>query len=322
VRDVTLALAVALAGSGCGAAASLAEPDAEAGPVFVAVGAEGTIVSSPDGISWTPRVSGTSTDLFGVAASRQALVAVGARGTIVSSPDGVFWTAQDSHTSTDLAHVIFDGERFVAVGGSFSTGAVTLKSHDGTSWTLIESPASYMFHAVAHAGTTLVAAAYFRSDLQTPALFTSEVSPGSSSNGWRQLQGPDFYDSVTLDGEISVVGGGSVSSSRDGISWTTRQLPGGLPGTSIAASGSAFVVVGERGKIFGLEHGACGAESCWTERQAPPGTTLWTGVTHGAEIFVAVGGDGAIATSPDSWTWAPRAGGTTQSLSDVAYSAQ
>jgi hypothetical protein len=63
--------------------------------LFVAVGDDGTILTSPDGVSWTQRTSGTGNLLEGVTYGNGLFVAVGKDGTILTSPDGVSWTAAD-----------------------------------------------------------------------------------------------------------------------------------------------------------------------------------------------------------------------------------
>jgi hypothetical protein len=45
--------------------------------LFVAVGEDGTILTSPDGVTWTQRTSGTSNWLNGVAYGNGLFVAVG-----------------------------------------------------------------------------------------------------------------------------------------------------------------------------------------------------------------------------------------------------
>jgi len=50
------------------------------------VGEDGTILTSPDGVTWTPRTSGTSNDLNGVAYGNGTFVAVGEDGIILTSP--------------------------------------------------------------------------------------------------------------------------------------------------------------------------------------------------------------------------------------------
>lgn len=307
-RRFALAFLTSLIATGCGAGDG---PDAA--PRYVAVGAGGTIASSVDSMDWTAESSGSQVGLTSIAAGPSIVVAVGVDGTILTSPDGSAWTERASGTSADLRHVLFTGEKFVAVGGSWDSGAVTLTSRDGTAWTLVDSPSSHMFHAVAHGSGTLVAAAYYRSDLQTPALFASEFSAGSSiSSSWAERQGPDFYDSVTTGDLIMVVGGSSVSTSRDGVIWDQQDLPGVELVSGVASSGSTFVIVGERGVI----HRSADAAQ-WSEYAV---SANWlSGVAHGDPGFVAVGSTGAIVSSPDGETWTTQDAGVTAHLADVAY---
>lgn len=53
---------------------------------FVAVGEDGTILTSRDGRNWTRQTSGTSKDLDGVAYGNGTFVAVGKYGTTLTSP--------------------------------------------------------------------------------------------------------------------------------------------------------------------------------------------------------------------------------------------
>jgi hypothetical protein len=53
---------------------------------FAAVADAGGIATSPDGNTWTPRISGTTRSLFAVTWAGSRLVVVGAQGTIVVSP--------------------------------------------------------------------------------------------------------------------------------------------------------------------------------------------------------------------------------------------
>ena len=57
-------------------------------PLFVAVGDNGTILTSSDGTTWTSRTSGTTEKLRGGAYGNSTLVVVGASGTILTSSDG------------------------------------------------------------------------------------------------------------------------------------------------------------------------------------------------------------------------------------------
>ncbi len=91
---------------------------ATSGSLTVAVGAGGTILTSTDGASWTPVVSGTTQALNGVSWSGALWVVVGDGGTVLTSPDGSKWTVQNSGTKAPLLSVTHNGTRFVAVGSA------------------------------------------------------------------------------------------------------------------------------------------------------------------------------------------------------------
>ena len=77
------------------------------GQSFVSVGNSGTILTSPDGNSWTERTSGTSKYLRGVTYGNELFVTVGFFGTILTSPDGITWTERTSGTSKYLRGVTY-----------------------------------------------------------------------------------------------------------------------------------------------------------------------------------------------------------------------
>ena len=99
---------------------------------LVAVGTEGTILTSIDGRAWLPAVSGTREWLVGVTFAASRFIAVGDHGVILSSADGLTWRpARDSGTSARLNNVIYAQEKFVAVG----EGGAIVTSADGETWT-------------------------------------------------------------------------------------------------------------------------------------------------------------------------------------------
>lgn len=107
---------------------------------FIAVGAQGTLLTSPDGVTWTARTSNTPNALRGVTYGVGTYVAVGDAGTVVSSADGATWTEQTIPTTQSLYAVIFGPDvQFVAVGTSgaviYSTTGTNgswLSAHAGT----------------------------------------------------------------------------------------------------------------------------------------------------------------------------------------------
>jgi hypothetical protein len=91
------------------------------------VGVNGTIVTSPDGITWTNRASGNNYSLSAIAYGNNLFVAVGPGGaagffkqpsdeTILTSPDGLTWTSRTSGIGSDLSSVAYGNNQFVAVG--------------------------------------------------------------------------------------------------------------------------------------------------------------------------------------------------------------
>lgn len=100
--------------------------------MWLAVGKTGTILTSTDGANFTLRNSGADVDLYGVAGGNGVFVAVGASGAILKSANGQNWSLSGTDEGSTLWDVTFGGGRFVAVG---ENGRVYY-STDGTSWTM------------------------------------------------------------------------------------------------------------------------------------------------------------------------------------------
>ena len=102
--------------------------------LFVAVGNSGTILTSPDGISWSPQFGGTLVNLNTILYGNGLFVAVGAQGTIITSPDGINWTSQASGVQVGLGSIAFGEGTFCTVTAGNQTNMVALTSTDGISW--------------------------------------------------------------------------------------------------------------------------------------------------------------------------------------------
>lgn len=115
-----------------------------AGGVFIAVGADGTLLTSPDGVTWTARTSKTVHSLWSVAFGANTYVAVGDAGTVVTSSDGATWTAQTSLGPQDMYAICFGtNTTFVAVGAA-GTAAYSTTGAEG-SWTVGNAGSSDLF---------------------------------------------------------------------------------------------------------------------------------------------------------------------------------
>jgi len=85
---------------------------------FVAVGYQGTVISSIDGIEWTRRESGTVDSLYTVVFGGGLFVAAGNRGALTVSEDGENWTAINSGTFNPLFGSTYGDGQWVVAGGS------------------------------------------------------------------------------------------------------------------------------------------------------------------------------------------------------------
>ena len=110
--------------------------------------------------NWHVRTSGTTNELNGITYGKGTFVAVG-DDTILTSPDGVTWTSIDSGTTASLYGVAYGNGTFVAVGsagtGLISIGAI-LTSPDGATWTSINS--NYSLIGATYGNSTFVAVGY------------------------------------------------------------------------------------------------------------------------------------------------------------------
>lgn len=125
--------------------------------------------SSPDGITWSNRTSGTTEGLKGVTYGNNAFVAVGGHddcygyetstGTILTSPDGITWTIRTSGTSSPLGGVTYGSNTFVAFGNQPAYGVIfstILTSTNGITWTIQKSDMVQGFYGITNGNNTFV----------------------------------------------------------------------------------------------------------------------------------------------------------------------
>jgi len=265
--------------------------------------------------TWTPRTSGTSNWLYGVAYGNGTFVAVGSGsgGTILTSPDGVNWTQRTSGTSDYLFlnDVTYGNGLFVAVGDY----GVILTSSDGVTWTRRTLETSNWLYGVAYVNGLFVAVGYNVSGYRG-IIFTSP----DGVNWTPQTSGTanTLYNATYGNGLFVAVGdGGTILTSPDGVNWTQRTSGTSYSLRGVTYGNGLFVAVGDFSTILTSPDGVS-----WTpQRTSGTGDTFSLyDVTYGNGLFVAVGAVGIIFTSPDGVTWtglqAPAGGNT---LYDVTY---
>lgn len=268
--------------------------------LFVAVGANGTILTSADGATWTSRPSGTAEALYDAAYANGTYVVVGQSGTILTSSDGTTWTQRTTNTLAMISGVAYGNGRFVAVADS---GGI-LTSPDGVTWTNQVSGTTEQLVDVAYGNGTFVAAGANGANLTS----SDGVTWADHSSGTTYATGVTFgnglFAKVTIQGYTAV--------SSDGVSWTEVTSASSFL-YSVAYTSGQFVAVGKSGTLMTYSSGAS-----WTTRTSGTANAL-NAATYGNGTYVAVGDGGTVLTSTDGAAWMTRTSGTPQGLLGVVY---
>ena len=120
---------------------------------FVAVGVQGNVRYSDDGITWTTSGTAGSTTLTGVTYSNDRFAAVGNDGAVRYSDDGITWSTSGTAGGSALTGVTYGNDRFVAVGLS---GNVRY-SDDGITWSSSGTAGSVTLNGVTYGDGRFVA---------------------------------------------------------------------------------------------------------------------------------------------------------------------
>lgn len=257
------------------------------GQVFVAVGDQGALYTTPDFNAATPaqweavsQPAGSrnlQAALYGCDITYQCnYLVVGEQGTILRSTDAQAssWVQQNSPVSNDLMALADNGlGAYMAVGRN----GTVLVSTDGQTWSVRDS------------GTT-----------------------------------QDLLAVTYGDGHWMAVGrAGTVLVSQDTVSWTalatgsTDDLHGITTVNSVneqALPVVMFVVVGDHGRLLSTTD--TGAH--WTQSQLANGADL-NAIAFGRQ-FVVVANQGVILTSDDGKTWVQQNSGVSSDLLAIAHS--
>ena len=90
------------------------------GCLYVAVGTNGTILTSTDVENWSSAYSGTTNNLYEVEYGNGYFIATGYGGTLLASTDGKSWSKRTSGTTKKLEVAVYGNDIFV-VGGEDGT---------------------------------------------------------------------------------------------------------------------------------------------------------------------------------------------------------
>ena len=217
------------------------------GGVFVAVGEQGTILRSPDGITWTPRSSGTVNTLHSLVARPGLFVAVGDQGTIQTSPNGMVWTGRSSGTGYNLYGITYGAGSFVAVG----FGGVVLTSPDGSSWVVQDSGSlTNLFDVTYGANGFVIVGAGGVVIRSVDGINWVSGSSGTTLDLYGVSSGGDHY--LAVGGKADAPVYSVIISSTNGVSWVRHDPPFDAPTPLFKSAfvNGRFLVLGGYGTIL------------------------------------------------------------------------
>ena len=303
------------------------------GGQFVAVGDNGTIITSLDGYHWTNLTFGVFSNLRGVAYATGCYAVVGDEGIMIST-NAINWNQIPSVTSNALHGIAGNSgwrtnnlPQFVAVGNA---GAVIVCSNN-TNWRTAYSGTTNSLYAVQKISSTYylmvgdigtvirLSATGFSQPPQTLVGTTNNLYTVASDGNGVTVAGGDltrnpFAYTAILTNEIIF----SLNSRFywSGEQWLNGSSDQGGPDlwylsdyfilTGMTYGSNGFVGVGYTG--YGLEyHPAVVMTSAngtsWTEMPASTSENSLCGVTYGNGLYVAVGDFGSIVVSTNAVNW-------------------
>lgn len=271
------------------------------GSLFVVAGTLGTLLTSADGLAWTPQPAITWLSTPSPLPDLNAItyggtyVTVGSGGVILTSSDAVNWTQQTSVTP-DLYAVASNGAgEYVATG----LNGTIINNYGGTWTSATSTPSSTpTLYGVAYGNGRYVTVGAGGTVLTSDAYGTTWATaiPAASSLPTNDLKGVAYGPGVGTSGPgtnttgtfVAVsVSGTMVTSTDGGLTWGPSSITGitGAPIFNAVSYGSQFVAVADDGSIYNSIDGVNWTQATSTPANASPVYA----VVHGLYDYSAVG---------------------------------
>ena len=218
---------------------------------FVAVGAGGASILSPDGANWSVGApfDGSAPTLRGVAVNLGTFLAVGDGGAAQTSPDGITWTPRASGVTANLQGIGCSGDRCIAVGDG---GTIIRTLDNGTTWEVQQTSGLPTLRKVIFGN--------FNNNLGAPVInINTWLAVGDAGTVAYSLDGGATWTATTVPGAgdfvsvsyltrfIAIDNFGTSFASADGQSWTGG-APTGLAGQGgLVTTGIGYVGIGAGG---------------------------------------------------------------------------
>lgn len=277
---------------------------------------------------------GTGATLLTVTATSSGLLAAGQYGSLLTSPDGISWTdRRRSVTDLTLRSVSRGNGVFVAVGGAAVTAgapaaaAIVRSADNGQTWTAASIPGSSQnLTSVAYGSGLFVAVGKSAYNFANPTA-TATILTSPDGITWTQRASGSFLglnavafvnNRFIAVGDYNPLGndkpeGAALLTSTNGITWTFSQIitQNGFPLHGIGFNGSTYILVGELGSLLTSTNG-----TTWADRGDDPiinGYDL-SSIAFGAGQFRAVGLTTEVGVGPRAFVSSNGTAWTTESL--------
>lgn len=227
---------------------------------------------------------------------------------MVSLDKGANWTSVPSTANGDISEVKFLNNKFWAVGG---VGTI-LNSDDGITWNFQYSPmvpASGYINSITYGGGIYVAAT--QAGAQSALLYSTDGKTWKSISGFASISALMTRVVYGNGVFVAVATNGSIFTSTDGFSWTSRTS--GTTGVifDVIYAGGTFVAYGQSTGGTGTYVATSSDGTSWTTQTVTGASYPVLGMAYGNSTFVAAGQYGQISKSSDAVTWTTPVAGNT-----------
>lgn len=297
---------------------------------MIAVGKDGVILTSSDGVQWSKENSLVNTTIDAITRSNDQYTAIGfdyvGYSLVLQSRDGHNWVATDLYsTFRPNTDILWDGKQYIGANASWGSVYTSL---DGLSW--FERYSAYPSRLGHLAMNDDKNNFISMGGVSSPHACTGYMANSKDAITWTtvsqdlpcMLGGTWGKDQFV----VTAVKGGYEDSYEAGIltgldfKWTWHAVENGAGKTllSVATNKQIYVAVGRDDKKnnAGIIYSSTDAQK-WKQVNISVSATLQKVIwTH--KQFIAVGDKGIILTSTDGQNWVLRNSGVTSSLLDVA----
>lgn len=286
-----------------------------ANSIYVIGGNGGVIRSSTDGITWTSRTSGTSSDINVLTYGTVYVLATNGGG-ISTSTDIITWNARTSNTSSSINALTF-GTLYVYAGN----GGVLYSSTDATTWDVRTSGTTSTIRCLTYS-SALGLYAYCGNG---GALATS-----TDATTWTARTSPFAADglfSICWGNGLFILGvtAGRIASSTDGITWNAQNTKCATNISTVFYNNNIYYAIAGAANYNILLTSTNGSNWIVNSSQkirssSSSGTTTGaTSIIYANSLYVVADTMGNISSSTDLITWSVNSSNLTVTASGIAF---